>query len=397
MKTRNPGLLAALLLPAMTFAQADTPSPELLQVEDVRCAGNQQTSCDYIREHLYLQRGSVLNEEEIRNAQLRLSASQNFDSIRIHLEKGSRRGTVIVVIEVRENSPIAIESIVGGSFRMDREAGIVGSRIAHQNLFGRGKYAELSAVAVVPFSDGSHVEGYEIWLRYADPQLFNSRRWFGVAAAGWRKHDAVDSYGNFSHLDTAQFDLSAGWRFANFSYLKFGASYRPDIDWQFGTWEDDGVFDYTVGDEYEFTLNIAYGWSSEDDLQFPTQGSTFQIAAGGDYGSSSPQQFSHVQFRKTWSWLDAYWTVKIGGEPIPEYRGLFAETQFIALTYARPLPAGDNVIRGRWYVEPGLSVPGYSDTGEGIVEAGLKLGYRADTRLFGVVDLYLMGSVDLNE
>jgi hypothetical protein len=39
-------------------------------------------------------------------------------------------------------------------------------------------------------------------------------------------------------------------------------------------------------------------------------------------------------------------------------------------------------------------MPYYSDTGDNIYEVGLKVGYRADTRMFGIVDLYLMGSVD---
>ena len=39
-----------------------------------KSAGNAHTSCDYILEHLYLQAGQPLVEEEIRNAELRLSS-----------------------------------------------------------------------------------------------------------------------------------------------------------------------------------------------------------------------------------------------------------------------------------------------------------------------------------
>ena len=113
--------------------------------------------------------------------------------------------------------------------------------------------------------------------------------------------------------------------------------------------------------------------------------------------TSSTVGFSALQFRKTWSWLDAFWTLKIGGEPNPEYRSFLAETQMFAFTYARPLQAGDNVRRGRWYIEPGYGLPGFAPGGVHIYEAGLKIGYRADTRMFGIVDLYLIGSVDVNQ
>jgi len=399
MNTRFLYCLVALLLPAHAIAQvSDERRAEALQVQEIRCTGNEQTSCNFIRDHLYLKDGDALDEEEIRNATLRLSALRNFDAVRIYLEKGGQRGAVIVVIDVTENSPIAMEWIAGGSFRLEGERTLTGGRIAHQNLFGEGKFADLTAVAVVPFGGEASTEAYEVSLRYADPQLFNSRRWFGIAVAGWRKYDSEDIHGNFAHLDTPQFDLSVGRRFADFSYVTAGLSYRPGIDFSSGRWLRDGSFELEDGEDLDLTFKLTYGWSSEDDLHFPTQGSTFQLTADArGFPSSSTVGFSALQFRKTWSWLDAFWTLKIGGEPNPEYRSILAETQMFAFTYARPLQAGDNVRRGRWYIEPGYGLPGFAPGGVHIYEAGLKIGYRADTRMFGIVDLYLIGSVDVNQ
>jgi outer membrane protein assembly factor BamA len=394
--TKTAGAFAVTLLLSLPGVAQDVapPPPEPLQVQEVRCAGNQQTACEFIREHLYLESGDVLDEEEVRNAELRLSALRNFDSVRIYLEKGAQRGAVIVVIDVRENSPIAMEWIAGGSFRMDQNLGVLGGRVANQNLFGTGKYLDFTAIAVMPLDEDSNAEGYEAWLRYADPQLFGSRRWFGTALAGYRKHDAEDRYGNFSRLETAQLDVTVGWRFADFSYLTLGTIWRPGIDLEYGSWEGNGVFEYTNCEDCDFAVITTYGWNSEDDLHFPTQGSAFQFGILADAGDYGDELSSHLQFRKTWSWLDSYWSFKFGGEPSAEYRTLIAESQMIALTFARPVRGGDNVRRGRWYVEPGFSMPYYSDTGDNIYEVGLKVGYRADTRMFGIVDLYLMGSVD---
>ncbi len=387
--------LWALLLPVQVLAQADEPSA--LQVQEIRCSGNANISCEFIRDHLYLRSGDRLDEEEIRNAELRLSALRNFDSVAIHLEKGAQRGQVIVVIDVTENSPIAMEWVMGGSFRMDRQRVVTGSRIAHQNLFGEGKFADLTAVAGIPVGGLGHNETYDFVMRYADPLLFGSRRWYGIASVGWHKGDYEDQYGNFANLETAQLDLAAGWRFADFSYLTSGITYRPGLELSAGFWRSDGVFETDDGEDLDFSFNLTYGWNSEDDLLFPTQGSTLTIGLGTNMRDVTGVWLGPMQFRKTWSWANAYWTLKVGGDPNPEYHITIAENQLLSVTYARPVQAGDNVRRGRWYIEPGYSLQGFAPEGRHLYEAGLKVGYRADTRMFGVVDLYFIGSVDANK
>lgn len=388
--------LWALLLPFQLLAQADEAAASL-QVQEIRCSGNANITCDFIRDHLYLKAGDHLDEEEIRNAELRLSALRNFDSVSIHLEKGAQRGQVIVVIGVTENSPIAMEWVTGGSYRMEAGHVLAGGRIAHQNLFGEGKFADVTAVTRVPLSGKGRNETYDFVVRYADPLLFGSRRWYGIAAAGWHKGDYIDQYGNFASLDTLQLDLAAGWRFADFSYLTSGFTYRPGLTLSTGRWLRDGTFETDNGDDLEYSFNLTYGWNSEDDLLFPTQGSTFTFGTSVDLGNITGIRIGPIQFRKTWSWLDAYWTLKVGGDPNPEYHITISENQLFSVTYARPVQPGDNVRRGRWYVEPGLGLPGFTNEGKHIYEAGLKVGYRADTRAFGVIDLYFLGSVDVNK
>jgi len=391
-------ILWALLIPLQLLAQdVGEFSPASLQVQEIRCSGNAETSCDFIRDHLHLHAGDALDEEEVRNAELRLSALRNFDSVAIHLEKGAQRGQVIVVIDVTENSPIAMEWVGGGSYRMEDERTLLGGRIAHQNLFGAGKLADVTAVASVPLGGPGHHESYDVMARYADPVLFG-RRWFGIASAAWRKLDFHDQYGNFARGEMPQFDVALGWRFADFSYLTSGFSYRPGSELTYGRWLRDGTFGTGGGADVD-SFNLSYGWSSEDDLLFPTQGSTLQLGASVDFGGNirTTVRAGRLQFRKTWSWANAYWTLKIGGDPDPEYLITISEDQLFAVTYARPLRAGDNVRRGRWYVEPGYSLPGWAPGGRHIYEAGLKVGYRADTRAFGVIDLYFLGTLDANK
>jgi len=382
--------LATLLLFHVPLASAQdeqTTGSGPLVVQEITCAGNENTSCEFIRDNLYLKAGQPVDEEEIRNAELRLSSLRNFKSVSIRLEKGAQRGAVIVVMEVEEASPITTETLLGASSRMNRQGGVFAGRIANQNLFGQGKLAELSATSVVPIGGDGYNEGYDVKLRYADPHLFDSRRYFAIASAGWRKHRFLDVYGNYNYLETAQLDLKVGRRFGDFSYVILGARYRPNLEWTWGTWNSDGTFETKDAHPKSLQPNLAYGWSSEDDLHFPTQGTTLQLAAGGDYGSP-------LQFRKTWPTSVGFWTFKVGGDPSPEYRNTFNESQLIALSFARSVAPGDNIQRGRWYVEPGFSFAGNTNEGEQVYEYGIKAGFRAETRMFGLVDLYVIGSVD---
>jgi outer membrane protein assembly factor BamA len=384
-----------LWLAPIATAQAETTGADPLTVQEVTCAGNQHTACGFIRDHLYLHAGQPLDEEEIRNAELRLSALRNFDSVKIRLEKGAQRGAVIVVIEVEEASPVVREWLLGGSSRTDSQRGVFAGRVAHQNLFGKGKIVDLTGVAIVPIAGDALNEAYDVSLRYVDPQLFDSSRYFGVAGARWRKRRYEDIYGNFGNIDSTQFELTLGRRIADFSYLTVGITFRPDNEWVAGRWKSDETFVISEPESYSKRgLTIAYGWSTEDDLHFPTQGSTFQIDVGGDYDPSEPEGRSHIQFRKTWAGAGAYWTVKLGGDPSPEYRSSLGESQLFAVSYARPVAPGDIIQRGRWYIEPGFAVKGYTDSGTLFYEYGLKAGFRADTRMFGLVDLYLLGTKD---
>ena len=393
---RRAGIAALFLSAPFANAQVGTGSvDEPLTVQEVTCAGNLQTSCDFIRDHLYLKPGDALDEEQIRNAELRLSALRNFESVKFRLEKGEKRGAVIVVIEVEEASPITTESLLGLSARTESQRGVFAGRVAHQNLFGQGKIAEFSAIALVPFAGDTVNEAYDVSLRYADPQLFGSSRYFAVANATWRKRRYSDVYGNFGFLDAGQLEFTVGRRFADFSYFSYTIIFRPDNNWLAGRWKSDGTFVITTPESYsKHASKLTYGWSTEDDLHFPTQGTTLQLTAGGDYEPSSPIGRSHFQFRKTWPSSNAYWTVKVGGDPSPEYRRSFGESQLLALSYARPVKPGDEIQRGRWYIEPGLALKGYTSTGDLFYEYGIKAGFRADTRTFGLVDLYVVGAKD---
>jgi outer membrane protein assembly factor BamA len=381
----------AALTPLTCPAQTDDLQGVLV-VEDVQCRGNTLTACEFIAGHVYLGAGDRLDEEELQNARLRLAAQRNFESIDIRLEKGSARGRVVVVIEVKEANPLEAEWLAGISRRLEFTRQVLAGRLTHHNLFGAGKFGSATAIGVIPI-DGPEQHEFGASLLYADPHLFGSKRYFAVASVRYLDSSVEDRYGSFGEAELLRLGANVGRRLWDFSYVWVGYGYRPKLDVRSGRWQSDGTFELDE-DENPHAVDVIYGWNSEDDLFFPTRGSSFHIGFGWNFGSDDPGNEFHFQFRKTWATESgSLWTLKIGGEPSSEYRTSFGENQLLSFSYARPF-AHPDVRRGRWYVEPGYSERGFAPSGDRIVEIGLKVGVRLETRAFGLVDLYLIGTFD---
>jgi outer membrane translocation and assembly module TamA len=385
-------LIAAFCLAWPAWASGQTAQAGPLVVQEVVCAGNQSYSCEFIREHLYLRPGAPVDEEEIRNAELRLSALRNFKSVSIRLEKGAQRGDVIVVIQVEEANPVNMEWVLGASLGPHLQYGNVAGRVSHHNLFGRGKVGEIRAQALAPIaSDGATADSFNFSLSYADPQLFGSRRYFGIASAGFANNRFEGVDGNFQDFEAAQLSLGVGRRFGDFSYVMLELNYRPSSDWSYGWWNSDPVFQIDEHRGRGTKATLVYGWSTEDDQYFPTQGSALQLAVRRDFGANAPDRYSFLRYRKTWEMRGGYGSFKLGGEPASEYRTTFAPGQLLSFDYSRPIKPGDSIERGRWYVEPGITGFSTSSQGGTRIGYGLKAGLRAETRQFGLVELYVIG------
>lgn len=388
---------AAVMLLALLFSftsLAQTASTDQLVVEDLRCRGNAATSCDFILSYVYMGRGDALDETELRNAQLRLATLRMFDSVEIYLEKGSERSKAVVVIEVAETDPLLTEWLIGASYRLGSFRSVTAGRITHQNLFGTGKVADLTVSTTQPLN-GPQDRGYAATLRYADPHLFDSRRYFGIVSARFVDGETTSRYGNFGETTALRFGASLGRRLWDFSYLTVSYGYRARLEQRSGRWQKDGTFELDE-DRNRHAIDVLYGWNSEDDLYFPTHGSSFHTGFGWNFGTDDPKNEFHLQFRKTWSLGEGFVSLKIGGDPSPEYRQTLSENQFLTAAYSRPIASGDFVRRGRWYIETGYSTAGYREGQEKIYEFGLKLGVRLETSTLGLIDLYVLGTEDPN-
>jgi len=369
------------------LCHAETTAPSSLTVEDIRCKGNALTRCTFIRGYLYLSPGDALNEEEIQDAKLRLSSLPDFVAVQIYLEKGSAKGRAIVVIEVVESERIDNQIAAGTSSRLSSLYQTLEARVAERDVFGTQGTVNLDLEGIVPVDGPTH-HGIYTRLQYAVPTLFDSNKYFLISGATYQ--NTVIDYPYYASDTTNQFDidLSVGRRLFDYSYVTVGYLERlvsQSISQSRGT---SGLFSTNSNPNNNKGWALGYGWNSEDDPYFPTHGSLLSSSFGESWAS--------IRFRKTWS-IDpeSTWSLQLGGTPGTQYRASLDENQDFSIGYQHRIGPSDRlggISRGRWYVEPGLSYYGDIVYGKRLWETGLKVGVRLDTKLFGLIDLYVIAS-----
>jgi outer membrane protein assembly factor BamA len=364
-----------------------------LIVDDIVCRGNLATSCKFIRGHLFLRAGQSLDENEIGNATLRLEWLPNFRSVAIHLEKGAERGRVIVVIEVVEADPIATAFSAGLSFRSGSQSATVSGRIGDHNLFGTGKSLDLILAGEQPIAGLTTRESLAR-LEYTDPQLFGSSHNFLFAGAFHLESAYRYANGDNFSSEVSGFDVSVGQSFGRFSYFTIGYEHLPQASFFSATRHANGGF-FTHHDTPRNVLLLGYGWNSQDDPSFPTRGTRLSLynVVGESLGDPF---FGGSEFRATWGVrASSYLTLGMRIEPVRQDRASIEGDPLLSLSYSRDLPLDGlfaGLSRGRWYIEPGITPADYSEEGHRLNEVGAKVGVRLQTRSFGLVNLYIIGT-----
>jgi outer membrane protein assembly factor BamA len=370
-------LLALIPLGCASAASPTAP----LTVEDVRCKGNESTSCRFILGYLYLSAGDPVNEEEIQNAQLRLSWLRIFESVDIYLEKGSRKGNAIVVVEVKEASPITKVVSLGTEAHLSSVSQVLSANVSDYNLLGTGEILGLQAQERIPIAGPTQREN-ALRLSYIDPQLFDAKRYF--LTAGLTQADLHYEYQNGNIFDAKVFgaDLSIGRRVGDFSYFTAGFQYRPSVDVHTRLRDANGGFDTTIESSHAVVL-LGYGWNSSDPF-FPSQGSQLRINLAK--GLTDVHTDVAYYFRKTWRLgEDGFWTFTVQN-PVNVSLGYEHQTHW--------LNSFPEVHQARWYVQTGTLQGGYAASGAKIQELELRVGLRLDIKRLGILDLYAFGASD---
>ena len=385
MKTRAAlWILLFLLTPLAAFAQFAPPPDPPLTVESVECRGNVITSCRFILGHLYLSEGDRVDEEEIQNAKLRLLYLRNFSSVSIYLEKGSQRGLARLVVEVVEARAVSKEFTLGFFSQNGAVGHLAEGRWTENNLFGNGKVLDFRATLVTPLAGDKALERVA-QLSYVDPHLFDSKRFYFSADAVYLDTDVNRENGDIIDVDQVALDLHIGRRLWDFSYFSAGFQYRPVSD---GFWRirqnDDGEFQTTI-DHSRTSILAAYGWNSRDNQYFPTRGTAFQFTLASTPGRND-SDFG-ISYSNTWTTSDGTTWIASFAAPQPSTR----------IELQRPLRPFWDAQQARAFLQLGVGQTGHNVQGGHILSGGFAAGVRFDSRRFGVVSLWVLGSTSWNK
>ncbi len=131
----------ALAAPGAPPAEAPRPGdlslqPRRYQLEQIRIVGLEHAKESEVRRHVLVAEGEVLDEERVLLTRLRLLQLGWFSRVETHVEKGSERGLVVLVIDVSERNTLIVTDLILGS--TDPEPLYGGLGLSQQNFLGRG-------------------------------------------------------------------------------------------------------------------------------------------------------------------------------------------------------------------------------------------------------------------
>ncbi|MBI4818088.1 MAG: BamA/TamA family outer membrane protein [Deltaproteobacteria bacterium] len=157
-------LALAILISADAFAVGtssvapDSPPPGAILLEDaaedafapsiiesVEVVGNEHTAREVVLSRLYVATGDLLEEPRLEQSRLRLLGTGFFESVELSLRRGSRKGRVVLLVEVVERNTITIDGLYLGASSVTPF--FAGLGIHESNFLGQGVSAGAAFVA----------------------------------------------------------------------------------------------------------------------------------------------------------------------------------------------------------------------------------------------------------
>lgn len=114
-------------------------------IEAIEVTGNQKTTRGVILRRLLVEVNDLVDDDRIDQSRLRLLATGYFKTVEFSLKRGSRRGRVVLLIEVEERNTLTIDGIYLGWSEVVPFFGGIG--LLESNFLGRGMSVGTSVVA----------------------------------------------------------------------------------------------------------------------------------------------------------------------------------------------------------------------------------------------------------
>jgi len=379
---------AAKFLILSVFCCAVWADSAPLLIESIVCYGNERTSCEQIQEALSVNVGETLNHASIKESKMRLALIGEFEDVEIRLSKGSERGKVVVTISVKEIFPWSFN--LSGTIVQPQAhpLGLVDVSATHLNLTGENDPLQFHARTnwgyVLSDSTSNLSRSHNILFRtdYTRPKLGWDPLFAQIGLNAGRGQGPPYSEAQEGRIG---FSADATLGVVILDVSKLAVSFSSPIG------------GYTLIDRERATFGISLLRDSQDDPNFPTEGSVFQIDLRWTppidakdeeefYGETfDNRRFNlNIAYLKHWS-LAAHHVLSIRLGVINTINQFFNNSESPALgmryTYrTKQFDPSGLISNSELYLEPGLFVTS-RETG-----IGARLGSSLQTR-YGIVNL----------
>jgi len=170
------------------------PSQHRLTIEGIEIVGNTKTSEDVFYRYLTIGPGDPITPEVIELNNRRLSQTNFFKDVEFYTRRGSQKGKVVVIIEVKERKWPYFQ-FEGGRSDLDGWF-FVPASLRFDNAFGHGSKLGLKLTI------GDRLGLVSLW--YHNASLFNNRAFVDVQLLGGSQ-DFIHYFGNERFEQTVEF------------------------------------------------------------------------------------------------------------------------------------------------------------------------------------------------
>ncbi|MCX7958088.1 MAG: hypothetical protein N3B13_03495, partial [Deltaproteobacteria bacterium] len=158
-----------LILTSNLPLSAYSEDEDILIIERIIVKGNNKTDTSIVKQHILLKEKEPLDEEKVEFARLKLLSTGFFSDVFIRVEKGSKKGMVNLIFEVKERGTLFIDEIHLGLSSVNAYWG--GLSLTDSNFLGRGYRLSAGAVYGEPFLTSR--------VKFMNPCVFGSNHRIG--------------------------------------------------------------------------------------------------------------------------------------------------------------------------------------------------------------------------
>lgn len=257
-------------LAASAFAQSHAAG-RILTVEGIEIVGNSKTSESVIYRYLTIKPGDAISPEIIAENNRRLSQTNFFKEVEFYTRKGSKKGRVVVIVEVKERKWPYFQ-FEGGHNDLDGWF-FVPASLRFDNAFGQGSNLGLKLTL------GDRISVLSLW--YHNASLFKSRAFIDLQLNGGSL-DFIHYFGDqrFSQpVDFSLFEAKLGGTRGFFKHLFVAYRSQTYDPRNFATGPDGvrlDVFPPDIADDLEQnefqSLILGFTADYRDNIVYPMNG-----------------------------------------------------------------------------------------------------------------------------